>query len=81
MDYNKMSDKNYNTMLRMISLMGYDELLEIVLERKGRYPYTAMMNEMYGNKQRLTKESYNYILRYKLNLTQYKEGEYNEPNE
>ena len=37
MDYNKMSDKNYNTMLRMISLMGYDELLEIVLERKG-YP-------------------------------------------
>ena len=73
-----LSNTRRNTLLRMIALFGIDETYNIILERKSQYPFDALYGEMIGNHDQLRKEAYDYILRFKLNATQYKEGDYNE---
>tara|TARA_Y100001963_G_scaffold68502_1_gene95450 strand:- start:1247 stop:1438 length:192 start_codon:yes stop_codon:yes gene_type:complete len=60
----------------MISLFGVHEVYNILLERRNTYPFDTLFDELYDNKETLTKEAYDYLLRFKLNATQYKEGEY-----
>ena len=71
-----LSTQRRNTLLRMIALFGVDGVKDILLERKTTYPYDKLFQELYGNEDTLRKEAYDYLLRFKLNLKQYKEGEY-----
>ena len=72
----KLSKQRRNTLLRMIGLFGIDDTYEILLERKSKYPYDKLFAEMAGNQDTLRKEAYDYLLRFKLNATKYKEGDY-----